>query len=131
MGFHPHVMTPYKAMKTPPWKLIVPTVCFDLCKYKKSATDPTLYRLYYSQLLDLKHGLYTYFTDGSKDVEKTAAAIICPSFEFSKHLLDKSSICTAELETIVSDLRYIRSTMKSNKFVIFSDSKFPLHALLS
>ena len=33
------------------WKLIVPTVCFDLCKYKKSDIDPTLYRLHYSELL--------------------------------------------------------------------------------
>ena len=26
----------YKVTKIPPWKLIGPTVCFDLCKYKKS-----------------------------------------------------------------------------------------------
>ena len=44
VGFHPHVCAPYKVMKTPPWKLIVPSVCFDLCKYTKSETDPTLYR---------------------------------------------------------------------------------------
>ena len=40
--FYTHVIAPYTVMKTPPWKLIVPTVCFDLCKYKKSETDPTL-----------------------------------------------------------------------------------------
>ena len=40
-GFHTHVIAPYTVMKTPHWKLIVPTVCFDLCKYKKSDTDPT------------------------------------------------------------------------------------------
>ena len=67
-------------MKTPPWKLIVPTVCFDLCKYKKSERDPTLYRLHYSELLESFYGLYTYFTDGSKDGDKTAAAFICPFF---------------------------------------------------
>ena len=48
---HTHVIAPYMVMKTPPWKLIVPTVCFDLCKYKKSDTDPTSYRLHYSELL--------------------------------------------------------------------------------
>ena len=42
VGFHPHVIAPYTVMKTPPWKLIVPTVCFDLWKYKKSETDPTI-----------------------------------------------------------------------------------------
>ena len=31
VGFHTPVIAPYTVMKTPPWKLIVPTVCFDLC----------------------------------------------------------------------------------------------------
>ena len=52
VGFHTHVIAPYTVMKTPPWKLIVPTVCFDLCKYKKIDTEPTLYRLHYSELLE-------------------------------------------------------------------------------
>ena len=26
VGFHTHVIAPYKVVKTPPWKLIVPTV---------------------------------------------------------------------------------------------------------
>ena len=86
VGFHTHVIAPYTVMKTPPWKLILPTVCFDLCKYKKSETDPTLYRLHYSE-----------------------------SFEFSKRLPDKVSIFTAELEAIVSALRYIEITVKNNK----------------
>ena len=60
VSFHTHVIAPYTVMKSPPWKLIVQTVCFDLCKYKKSETDPTLYRLHYSEL---KESLYTYFTD--------------------------------------------------------------------
>ena len=51
VGFHPHAIAPYTVMKTPPLKLIVLTVCFDLCKYK-SETDPTLYRLHYSELLE-------------------------------------------------------------------------------
>ena len=66
---------------------------------------------------------YTHiFTDGSKDGDKTAAAFICQSFEFSKRLPDKASIFTAELEAIVSALRYIKITAKNNKFVVFGDS---------
>ena len=71
------------------------------------------------------------FTDGSKDGDKTAAAFICQSFEFSKRLPNKASIFTAELETIVSALRYIKITTKNNKFVVFGDSKSALQALLS
>ena len=84
VGFHTHVIAPYTVMKTPPWKLIVPTVCFDLCKYKKSDTDPTLYRLHYPELLESFTDYTHIFTDGSKDGDKTAAAFISQSFEFSK-----------------------------------------------
>ena len=118
VGFHTHVIAPYTVMKPPPWKLIVPTVCFDLCKYKKSDTDPTLYRLHYSELLESFTDYTHIFTDGSKDGDKTAAAFICQSFEFSKRLPDKASIFNDELEAIVFVLRYIKITTKNNKFVV-------------
>ena len=107
VGFHIYVITPYTVMKTPPWKLIVPTVCFDLFKYKKSDTDPTLYRLHYSELLESFTDYTHIFTDGSKGGDKAAAAFISQSFEFSKRLPDKVLIFTAELEAIVSALCYI------------------------
>ena len=66
LGFHTHVISPYMVMETPPWKLIVPTVCFDLCKYKQSDTDPTLYRLHKSELLESFTDYTHIFTDGSK-----------------------------------------------------------------
>ena len=87
VGFHTHVITPYKVMKSPPWKLIVPTVCFDLCKYKTSETDPTLYDLYYSKLLESFTDYTPIFTNGYKDGDKTVAAFICQSFELLKRLL--------------------------------------------
>ena len=73
VGFHTHIIAPYTVMNTRPWKLIVPTVCFDLCKYKKSDTDPTFYRLHYSELLESFTDYTHIFTDGSKDGDKTAA----------------------------------------------------------
>ena len=91
---------------------------FDLrylvsCKSKKSDTDPILYRLHYSELLESFTDYTHIFTDGSKDGDKTAAAFICQSFEFSKRLPDTASIFTAELEAIVSALRYIKITIKT------------------
>ena len=109
-------------MKTPPWKLIVPTVCFDLCKYKKSEADPSLYCLHYSKLLESITDYTHIFTDGSKDGDKTAEAFICQSFKFLKLLPGKASIFTAELQAIVSALRYIKITANNNKFVVFGDS---------
>ena len=130
VGFHMHVIAPYTVMKTPPWKLVVPTVCFDLCKYKKSVTHPTLYCLHYSDLIESFTDYTHIFNDGSKDGDTTAAAFICQTFEFSKRLPDKT-IFTAELQAIVSALHYIKITVKNNKFVVFGDSKSVLHALLS
>ena len=43
VGFHPHVIAPYKVIQTLHWKLILPTIFFELCNYKKS--------VYYSELL--------------------------------------------------------------------------------
>ena len=93
-------------------------------------TDPTLYRLHYSALLESFTDYTHIFTDGSKDGDKTAVAFICQSFEFPKRLADKTSIFTTELEAIVSVLRYIKITAKNNKFVVFGDSKSVLQALL-
>ena len=57
-------------------------ILFYLCKYKKSGTEPTLYRLHYSELLEYFTDYTHIFNDGSKDGDKTAAAFICQSFEF-------------------------------------------------
>ena len=62
------------------------TYCFELCKYKKSETDPTLYRLYYSELLESFTEYTRIFSDGSKDGDKTAAAFICQSFFSSQNV---------------------------------------------
>ena len=52
-------------------------------------------------------------------------------FESSKRLPDKASIYTAELDALVSALRYINITAKNNTFVGFSDANSALQALLS
>ena len=113
MGFHTHGIVSYKVKQAPSWKLSVPTVCFDLCKYKTSETDRTLYHLYYFELLESLTYYTHIFTGGSKDGDKRAASFIYQSFEFSKPLPDKASIFTAELEAIVSGLRYIKITTKT------------------
>ena len=68
------------------------------------------------------------YTDGSKDGDRTACAVVTPSFEFSKRLPDRSSIFSAELQALVSALRYCKINT-SSKFAIFCDSKSVLQAL--
>ena len=57
-------------MKTPPWKLIVPSICFELCQYKKSETDPVLYRDYYYVLFGSFTDHTFILTDVPKDGDK-------------------------------------------------------------
>ena len=130
VGFHPHMIAPSKVTSTPPWKFIVPDVRFDLCKHKKSETDPVYFRLFFAELLEQFRDHTHIYTDGSKDGVKTALAFVSPSFIFSKRLPDKASIFTAEMEALTSALRYIK-VLDSSKFVIFCDSKSALQALLS
>ena len=56
--------------------------------------------------------IWLVFLYGSKDDDKTGAACICSSFEFSKYRPDKATIFTAELGAIISALRYIKSTTR-------------------
>ena len=130
VGFHPHMIAPSKVTSTPPWKIIVPDVCFDLCKHKKCETDPVYFRLFFAELLEQFRDHTHIYTDGSKDGVKTALAFVSPSFTFSKRLPDKASIFTAEMEALASALRYIKVS-EFNKFVIFCDFKSALQALLS
>ena len=84
----------------------------------------------HSELLeDYKEYVHIY-TDGSKDGDRTASAFVSPSFTFSKRLPNKASIFTAEMEALVSALRFVKVSV-AKKFIIFSDSKSVLQALLS
>ena len=57
------------------------------------------------------------FTDGSEDGDKTAVNFICQSFEFSERYLTRRHF-SAELEAIVSALRYIKITANNHKFIV-------------
>ena len=103
-------------MKTPPWKLIVPTVCFDSCKYKKSETDTTLYRLYYSELLESFTDYTRNYTDGSKDGYKQLRLLSVNRLSSQNLYLTRRQFFTAELEAIVSALRYIKHCMLSSDY---------------
>ena len=98
MGFHTHVIAPYTVMKTPQRHLIVLTVCFDLCKYKKSETDPTLYRLYYSELLDSFTDHTHIFTNGTNDGIKQLRLL-------SSHLLSSQNVNRTSLQFIQLNLK--------------------------
>ena len=127
--FYPHMIAPDKVTSTPLWKFMVPDICFDVCKHKKSETDPVYFRLFFAELIEQFRDYTHIYNDGSKDGIETALAFVCLSFTFSKGQPDKASIFTVEVEALASALRYI-IVSESKKFIIFCDSKSALQALL-
>ena len=104
--------------KKTPWK----TVSLCLCQFQKSVVDPVLYRIYFKELCDTLTDCVPIYTDGSKEGDNVAFAIIVTPFStFSKRLLDKASIFTAEMSAILTALKYIKGRKNDNKFVIYSD----------
>ena len=131
VGFQPHNIATITVSHVPPWKFSLPIVNFELSIHKKNITNPVEFRTYFAELLESYSDFTHIYTDGSKDANKTALAVVYPSFIYSKRLPDKSSIFTAELEALVSALRYVKMTNTDNRFVIFSDSKSVLQAISS
>ena len=128
VGFDPEDIEQFVYSRVPPWKYIMPITCFDLSQHKKSETDPIVFRTHFLSLAEHLDDHVHIYTDGSKDGDRTACAVVTPSFEFSKRLPDRSSIFSAELQALVSALRYCKINT-SNKFAIFCDSKSVLQAL--
>ena len=74
-----------------------------------------------------KHNMSIY-TDGSKQDEKVACAVISPNFTDSIRLPDNSSIFTAEAKAIDIALYHIRD-QPEKQFIIYSDSLSVLRSL--
>ena len=68
------------------------------------------------------------YTDGSKQDEKVACAVISPNFTDSIRLPDNSSIFTAEAKAIDIALYHIRD-QPEKQFIIYSDSLSVLRSL--
>ena len=64
--------------KKPPWKTAQPIVSLYLCQYKKSVTDPVLYRIYFKELCDTLTDYVPIYTDGSREGDKVAFVIVTP-----------------------------------------------------
>ena len=68
------------------------------------------------------------YTDGSKQDEKVACAVISPNFTDSIRLPDNSSIFTAEAKAIDIALYHIRN-QPEKQFIVYSDSLSVLRSL--
>jgi len=119
----------------PPWLLTTPTILFDLLhtnttQTKKSSTVNDIYISKYREIRDLYPQHTPIFTDGSKQNDHTATAVVLNSHTITKRLPNSASIYTAELYAILLSLNEI-SKQQHKYYIIFSDSLSSLHTILS
>ena len=113
----------------PPYMIQKPHVILSLASDKKQETTPEIFK---SKLREIHEIYKTYeeiYTDGSKEGEKVAAAASTPSSIHVSRLSKFSSIFSAEAKAIELALTYAVKS-KENKFIIYSDSKSVLQAIL-
>ena len=112
----------------PPWQLKQPQIILDLCEYKKSSSNTDWFLSSFNNV-KTRHADYVHiYTDGSKEREKTGAAIVVQDHIIQNRLYDKSSVFSAEMKAIFLAFQYIAQSSLL-KFLIFSDSLSLLQAL--
>jgi ribonuclease HI len=118
--------------KTPPWTYESFIVNWELAKYPKSDTTPSVYKAEFKRISEyLYNDCEFIYTDGSKQGQKVGCAAVS-SFGTSikQKLPNYGSIFTAELSAIDLALEIIEDRAGVNKkFVICSDSQSSLQAL--
>ena len=105
-----------------------PKVILHLHKNKKSEVDSHFFKTEFLEIKSTYKHYISIYTDGSKQDEKVAYALISPNFTDSIKLPDNSSIFTAEARTIDIALYHIRD-QPEKQFIIYSDSLSVLSSL--
>ena len=119
---------PFSLPSKEPWTLNPPRVILDLHKNKKSEADSHIFKTEFLEIKSAYKHYMSIYTDGSKQDEKVACAVISPNFTDSIRLPDNSSIFTAEAKAIDIALYHIRD-QPEKQFIIYSDSLSVLRSL--
>ena len=119
---------PFSLPSKEPWTQNPPKVILDLHKNKKSEVDSHIFKTKFLEIKSTYKHYISIYTDGSKQDEKVACAIISPNFTDSIRLPDNSSIFTAEAKAIDIAHYHIRD-QPEKQFIIYSDSLSVLRSL--
>ena len=119
---------PFSLPSKEPWAQNPPKVILDLHKNKKSEVDSNIFKTEFLEIKSAYKHYMSIYTDGSKQDEKVACAVISPNFTDSIRLPDNSSIFTAEAKAIDIALYHIRD-QPEKQFIIYSDSLSVLRSL--
>ena len=119
---------PFSLPSKEPWTQNPPKVILDLHKNKKSEVDSHISKAEFLEIKSTYKHYMSIYTDGSKQDEKVACAVISPNFTDSIRLPDNNSIFTPEAKAIDIALYHIRD-QPEKQFIIYSDSLSVLKSL--
>ena len=112
----------------PPWLMPVPVVSLFLCEFVKRCTLPHVFRGRFYEFLDKHKEFYQIYTDGSRDGDRVAAAVVARGHVSRSRLPDGASVYSAELSALESALEFAW-TKRLRKVLVVSDSLSALQAL--
>ena len=113
---------------TPPWLLTRPAVNLTLHCSDKSNTPPEIFKHRFYEICHEFNNYYRIFTDGAKEGNRVAAAVVHRDNTKCVRLPDAASIFRAELYALLLERDVVRSS-KENNFVIFTDSMSSLQSI--
>jgi len=113
---------------TPPWLLTRPAVNLTLHCSNKSNTPPEIFKHRFYELCHEFTNYYRIFTDGYKEGNRVAAAVVHRDNTKCIRLPDTARIFRAELYALLLAIDVARRS-KENNFVIFSDSMLSLQSI--
>ena len=124
----PDLVAQFTFSTTPPWKLVEPVVDLSLRKYLKNSTNELVYRASFNELRHKYSRYHAIYTDGSKTMNRVAAAATSRDASLQIRLPDDASIFTAELQALDMAFDLIENS-DSHQFIVFTDSLSSLLAL--
>jgi ribonuclease HI len=112
----------------PPWLLYKPNILMQLHANMKSDTAPDVFKQLFCEVVEEFLDHIQLYTDGSKEGNRVACAMVTGSTLFQCRLPDRCSIFTAELRAILLALDFIEGS-HHDKFLILSDSLSSLQSI--
>lgn len=113
-----------------PWQQPNINILRPFTGFDKANTDDTIFRQLFASHREEYHNYVAVYTDGSKTSRITGCGFFCQNYKFSYCLPGTDSIFTAEIIAIKEALSYIKNK-KHKKYIIYTDSKSALDALMS
>ncbi len=104
---NPDEIAPFAFPQRPPWIYTKPEIDLSLREFEKDSTSCIIFNSKFAELYRSYKPLYT---DGSKALDRVAAAATSDKFQSQIRLPDNASIYTAELQALKMAFNLIQHT---------------------